>query len=60
MPWDISESRKNKRRVVGETTVSQTGLQWEASGLVWRGFCREAPHAPLWRHCGAILSGRRF
>jgi hypothetical protein len=71
MPWDIYgtlasalQSRKNERRVVSETTHKQGCIQWEAFGLVWRGFCTvfaerrraRATAAPLW----GVLSGRRF
>ena len=50
MPWDISESRKNKRRVVGETTHKQgcnrKHLGW--SGVVFAERRRT-------RHCGATV-----
>ena len=54
MPWDISESRKNKRRVVGETTHKQ-GCNRAAMGSIWVGLAwflqrgaARATVAPLW------------
>jgi len=50
MPWDISESRKNKRRVVGETTHKQgcNGKHLGWSGVVFAERRRT-------RHCGATV-----